>query len=931
MEGTRMRRHATIVSILVVYVCVTRSSGFETGHEAQREVFSSEQRQIVIPFGDGDAVQALPVPKDTPVIRGEPIRRASSQRNTTATEVYRNSLARVYLPVGANVLLADDIETTAAGGGPMTSFEVHLFSPLVPSDPVYRVTHLAIYDRCPGASGVVILDLLNGQPIEIAQRGVIQVLSFEFPEGMEVPIPERFWVGMRLDDSTAGWVGGAPPAVGHSENIVHVPSFPCRAVISGNPPPYAAMTATVYVRKPETYFRAYQARTLTRPTPLFDGGNGCRPGVPGLDGCGDGINVAHGCEAYADDLALIVPDCALHTVVLQVAGTQGGSTQLEFELRTDAGGLPGVPIPDTRGCAGFLADGFMHRLFFDFPNAPVIPPSVWLVFMDSTHLAGPIIAGSPPEIGNSSNAIAVFNPDTNNWTLIPFEGGCPPGGGIPCGTYLAEVRCLGDEPFGACCDGASGLCIENQTVAGCNGRFAGGATCNDAAFDPPCGSMACCRVDAGPPSQTVCTHEPVGDCLQGGEPIVGSFCGAVDCGEPACIAAEGDCRVAQDGTGCRDRNCCNAVCTFDPYCCEIEWDEQCTWLVPDFCPVLAPLNDLCQEAAPVSFGNTPFSNVGATTDGPPLPTSCGPFNTFQVNADVWFRFVPDISGAVLFSTCQAATFDTMLAVYRGCECPPAMFLECDDDGCGGTSFRSRLILDVIAGECYLIRVGGYAGTMGNGVLHIGPPPSGACCVGLDCLIATEADCAALQGRFLGLESTCSPDSDGDGIPNGCDNCPQTPNPNQADLDGDGVGDACDNCVSVPNPSQADSDGDGMGDPCDPCPTDNPDDSDGDGVCDALDRCPGFNDSIDTDGDGVPDGCDPCPTDNPDDSDGDGVCDAMDLCPGLDDRRDANGDGTPDCVQNIPTAGTWGLIVLTLGLLVFAKNRFARPRTVARRR
>jgi len=38
------------------------------------------------------------------------------------------------------------------------------------------------------------------------------------------------------------------------------------------------------------------------------------------------------------------------------------------------------------------------------------------------------------------------------------------------------------------------------------------------------------------------------------------------------------------------------------------------------------------------------------------------------------------------------------------------------------------------------------------------------------------------------------DSDGDGVPDAIDNCPDVPNPDQADWDGDGVGDACD-----PNP------------------------------------------------------------------------------------------------------------------------------------
>jgi hypothetical protein len=75
--------------------------------------------------------------------------------------------------------------------------------------------------------------------------------------------------------------------------------------------------------------------------------------------------------------------------------------------------------------------------------------------------------------------------------------------------------------------------------------------------------------------------------------------------------------------------------------------------------------------------------------------------------------------------------------------------------------------------------------------------------------------------------TPNPDTDGDGVNDSVDNCPNAANPDQADLDDDGLGDACDpdkdgdrhpngsdNCPSDANPSQADNDGDGIGTACD---------------------------------------------------------------------------------------------------------------------
>jgi hypothetical protein len=132
------------------------------------------------------------------------------------------------------------------------------------------------------------------------------------------------------------------------------------------------------------------------------------------------------------------------------------------------------------------------------------------------------------------------------------------------------------------------------------------------------------------------------------------------------------------------------------------------------------------------------------------------------------------------------------------------------------------------------------------------------------------------------------DGDGDGISDSIDNCPTTPNPDQADGDADGRGDACDNCPAVSNSSQADDDGDGIGNSCDL-------DRDGDSVPDTLDNCPRTpnSDQADADSDGVGDACDNCSANaNSDqaDLDNDRIGNACDA----DDDNDLVGDAGDNC-------------------------------------
>ena len=172
--------------------------------------------------------------------------------------------------------------------------------------------------------------------------------------------------------------------------------------------------------------------------------------------------------------------------------------------------------------------------------------------------------------------------------------------------------------------------------------------------------------------------------------------------------------------------------------------------------------------------------------------------------------------------------------------------------------------------------------------------------------------ANTDARICAAEA--KPDTDGDGICNAGDNCPNAPNPNQDDADGDGVGNICDNCANVAN---EDLDGDGVIDCQDNCvgvpnPADasgSQPDGDTDGVGDACDNnqclASGTNPSqIDSDGDGVGDLCDNCPNTpntNQADSDGDGVGNACDNCltePNAD-QLNSDGDNFGNVCDNCP--------------------------------
>ncbi len=177
------------------------------------------------------------------------------------------------------------------------------------------------------------------------------------------------------------------------------------------------------------------------------------------------------------------------------------------------------------------------------------------------------------------------------------------------------------------------------------------------------------------------------------------------------------------------------------------------------------------------------------------------------------------------------------------------------------------------------------------------------------------------------------DSDGDGIIDREDACPDVPGgiglAGCPDSDGDGIADQEDSCPLVAGLASLmgcpDSDGDGIQDNQDACPREaglaafnGCPDTDGDGIVDSKDECPevagpeSLNGCPDSDGDGIADKDDACPDDaglealgGCPDSDGDGVADGDDQCPtvsglvALGGCPDRDGDGVADQVDKCP--------------------------------
>ena len=177
--------------------------------------------------------------------------------------------------------------------------------------------------------------------------------------------------------------------------------------------------------------------------------------------------------------------------------------------------------------------------------------------------------------------------------------------------------------------------------------------------------------------------------------------------------------------------CCDYTSTpHSPTCNEDVYEDNCigrykVWVEDGVCPCPEiPANDFCSDATHIGDGTYNVNNTNAFTDS--IYTGSD-----RINRDVWYCYTAPGTGLVAVDLC-GSDFDTRVAVWEGCACPPTTRLAYNDDNstmCTVETQASYLEFSAVENQTYLIQCGAYSSNYGNIVLTITSlaGATGACC------------------------------------------------------------------------------------------------------------------------------------------------------------------------------------------------------------
>ncbi len=177
--------------------------------------------------------------------------------------------------------------------------------------------------------------------------------------------------------------------------------------------------------------------------------------------------------------------------------------------------------------------------------------------------AQPLLLRAAPVSGSGDAATAVG--------VCPGSGDCCTANGTPgCDSFeCCDFVCFMDQDccaveWNEACAGFAFVVCPGLCGSGCPGS----GDCCAANGSPGCNDALCC--------ETVCLFDPT--CCDGAWDVECAATAATVC--TACVPPfdcpnEGDC-CADNGTpGCSDAECCEAVCSLDPRCCDDAWNAEC--------------------------------------------------------------------------------------------------------------------------------------------------------------------------------------------------------------------------------------------------------------------------------------------------------------------------------------------------------------------
>ena len=478
------------------------------------------------------------------------LRQAESVPLPLGNIIYSHTRGASMLRPRAGRMVADELITTALVDCDLAAYSVVVSGGGDGTGDGFGLD-LVLYEGCPGAGGRRIVR--TGWVIELPDDGLFEIVV----DMTHAPptIPSTVWISGTFTTNRAGWAIGVPPEVGYSDDAYFHPFTGCNTFLGGFPRfPHASFHAQLFAAQEcEPQYIAH--RSFSRSTQTFF----------------EGVGVT-----IADDVSLSGRPCELGALELGMIGL-GGPYSMEVELRFDG---PGDPIAGTRRLFHGRGDGSLEFARFNYDPGLALPDRFWVSATPFSEGAG-VALGNRMKVGSSEDFYAVLRNDLNQagWVFRDAAGTAD-------ANFNLSIYCRGSAPIGACCMENSGdgefSCEDAMTEVGCVGRWVEALLCADEGFDPPCGATACCLPD------DACLDLPPAGCEAiGGVSQAHVLCDNehLHCPVFACQNATGDCHATHESPACNDLVCCDEVCTQDPWCCNVGWDDLCVAGAEQICPL----------------------------------------------------------------------------------------------------------------------------------------------------------------------------------------------------------------------------------------------------------------------------------------------------------------------------------------------------------